>query len=300
MFLGPASSAALCAVPREEAYTPKWSLGGARYSAPTQATAKHAGGGRQRKVKRVLLVNLAAQPANSSRPVQSPTPHTPLHLSSHTYAKALSSPNHLGLISQIDAGSQMVGATAARRIDEAHASPRAIRHLIDEARSPVGSGWGGFRSVLEDLDPSPPASPSEVDDVSDSDDDGEAAAWWRREHGDAAKTAPAVVPARNRPAAADRQEDCGWEGPTPDGDRVPPPRRRPPPASTRNSLYDVLGVAAGAPRADLKRAYRALALRLHPDKCASPASNARFVTVQEAYATLGDRSRRAAYEASIR
>ena len=83
-----------------------------------------------------------------------------------------------------------------------------------------------------------------------------------------------------------------------DGDRQPQ-RRRPPPSSKRKTLYDVLGVAVNAPHADLKRAYHALALRLHPDKCASPTANERFKAVQEAYATLGDRSRRAAYDASL-
>ena len=193
----------------------------------------------------------------------------------------------------------MAGATAAQRLDEARASPRNIRNLINEARSGDG-GWAGFRSVLDDLDPTPsPPSSSQEDEVSasDSDDDGEAAAWWRREHGAAAVDAPAPA-ARNRPAAADRQDDARWEGPTYDGDRQPP-RRRPPPSSKRKTLYDVLGVSIKAPRSDVKRAYRALALRLHPDKCASPTANERFKAVQEAYATLGDRSRRAAYDASL-
>ena len=191
----------------------------------------------------------------------------------------------------------MAGATAAQRLEEAHASPRHIRNLINEARNE--GGWEGFRSVLEDLDPTTQSPPSsQEDDASASDsDDSEAAAWWRREHGDAAVSAPAPAP-RNRPAAADRQDDARWEGPMDDGDRQPP-RRRPPPSSKRKTLYDVLGVAVDAPRTDLKRAYRALALRLHPDKCASPTANERFKAVQEAYATLGDRSRRAAYDASL-
>ena len=63
--------------------------------------------------------------------------------------------------------------------------------------------------------------------------------------------------------------------------------------------HDVLGVAVNAPRPDIKRAYRALALRLHPDKCASPTATERFKAVQEAYATLGDRSRRAAYDVTL-
>ena len=191
----------------------------------------------------------------------------------------------------------MAGATAAQRLDEAHASPRNIRNLINEARSADG-GWAGFRSVLEDLDPtSPPSSQDDDASASDSDADEEAAAWWRREHGDAAVEAPAPT-AGNRPAAADRQDDARWEGAFDGGDRQPQ-RRRPPPSSKRKTLYDVLGVAVNAPRADIKAAYRALALRLHPDKCASPTANERFKAVQEAYATLGDRSRRAAYDASL-
>ena len=193
----------------------------------------------------------------------------------------------------------MAGASAAQRLEEAHASPRHIRNLINEARDT--GGWQGFRSVLEDLDPTPRSPRSSTEDdasASDSDVDEEAAAWWRREHGAAAADAPAPA-ARNRPAAADRQDDAHWEGPTYDGGDRQPPRRRPPPSSKRKTLYDVLGVTVDAPRENIKRAYHALALRLHPDKCASPTANERFKAVQEAYATLGDRSRRAAYDASL-
>ena len=192
----------------------------------------------------------------------------------------------------------MAGATAAQRLEEAHASPRHIRNLINEARNE--GGWEGFRSVLEDLEPTqaPPSSTEDDASASDSDADEEAAAWWRREHGAAAVDAPEPA-APNRPAAADRQDDARWEGPMYDGGNRQPQRRQPPPSSKRKTLYDVLGVAVEAPPANIKKAYRALALRLHPDKCASPTANERFKAVQEAYATLGDRSRRAAYDASL-
>ena len=73
----------------------------------------------------------------------------------------------------------MAGATTAQRLEEAHASPRNIRNLINEARNE--GGWEGFRSVLEDLDPTqaPPSSTEDDASASDSDVDEEAAAWWR-------------------------------------------------------------------------------------------------------------------------
>ena len=63
----------------------------------------------------------------------------------------------------------MAGATAAQRLEEAHASPRNIRNLINEARDT--GGWEGFRSVLEDLEPSQAPPSSTEDDASDSDSD---------------------------------------------------------------------------------------------------------------------------------
>ena len=63
----------------------------------------------------------------------------------------------------------MAGATAAQRLDEAHASPRNIRNLINEARET--GGWAGFRSVLDDLDPTPSPQSSKEDDASASDSD---------------------------------------------------------------------------------------------------------------------------------
>ena len=48
----------------------------------------------------------------------------------------------------------------------------------------------------------------------------------------------------------------------------------------------------------LCEAYRELALRYHPDKCAEPSAETVFKIVGEAYDTLCDDSRRAAYDRS--
>ena len=47
-----------------------------------------------------------------------------------------------------------------------------------------------------------------------------------------------------------------------------------------------------------RQAYRELALRYHPDKCAEPSAETVFKIVGEAYDTLCDDSRRAAYDRS--
>lgn len=62
------------------------------------------------------------------------------------------------------------------------------------------------------------------------------------------------------------------------------------------NYYESLGVPDTATEAEIKHAYRQLALRLHPDRTPNPAAQALFLEVQEAYDILGDRHRRLAYE----
>jgi hypothetical protein len=57
--------------------------------------------------------------------------------------------------------------------------------------------------------------------------------------------------------------------------------------------YDVLGVAVGASRADIHRAYLALARRHHPDAGGDPAMMQR---VNQAWAVLSDAGRRRRYD----
>ncbi|KAG2579177.1 chaperone protein DnaJ-like [Panicum virgatum] len=73
----------------------------------------------------------------------------------------------------------------------------------------------------------------------------------------------------------------------------------------RVSLYAVLGVASDCSEAELRSAYRKLAMRWHPDKCAgagssggggADAAKARFQKIQGAYAVLSDPNKRILYD----
>lgn len=57
------------------------------------------------------------------------------------------------------------------------------------------------------------------------------------------------------------------------------------------SLYLALGLEPGAPSSDIKRAYRNLSLKLHPDASKDPLTARRFDLVAKAYATLSVRER---------
>lgn len=63
------------------------------------------------------------------------------------------------------------------------------------------------------------------------------------------------------------------------------------------SLYEALGCTKEASSSDLKKAYRKLALQLHPDKNPGDAqAAARFQTVSRAYDVLGDQQKRQFYD----
>ncbi len=61
--------------------------------------------------------------------------------------------------------------------------------------------------------------------------------------------------------------------------------------------YALLGVERSASHADIKRAYRKLARKYHPDVSREPDAESKFKDVAEAYATLKDEQKRAAYDA---
>ncbi|MFU8822445.1 MAG: DnaJ domain-containing protein, partial [Gammaproteobacteria bacterium] len=60
--------------------------------------------------------------------------------------------------------------------------------------------------------------------------------------------------------------------------------------------YATLGVARTATADEVKRAYRKLARKYHPDVSKEPDAEARFKEVGEAYEVLKDPEKRAAYD----
>ena len=60
--------------------------------------------------------------------------------------------------------------------------------------------------------------------------------------------------------------------------------------------YQTLGVAKDASADEVKKAYRRLARKYHPDVSKEPGAEARMKEVNEAYAVLSDPEKRAAYD----
>lgn len=60
--------------------------------------------------------------------------------------------------------------------------------------------------------------------------------------------------------------------------------------------YELLGVSRNASSEEIKRAYRSLALKYHPDRNKEPGAQERFAQINTAYAALSDPERRAHYD----
>jgi DnaJ-class molecular chaperone len=69
---------------------------------------------------------------------------------------------------------------------------------------------------------------------------------------------------------------------------------------TGRDHYEVLGVARGASDGDIRRAYRALALRCHPDVYSGADAGRQFREIANAYEVLNDPVERARYDATSR
>lgn len=69
------------------------------------------------------------------------------------------------------------------------------------------------------------------------------------------------------------------------------------PGAPKRDYYDLLGLARGADEGDIKRAYRKLAVKLHPDHNPDNASaEDEFKAVSEAYAVLSNADKRRRYD----
>ena len=66
---------------------------------------------------------------------------------------------------------------------------------------------------------------------------------------------------------------------------------------SKRDYYDILGVSKGSSESEIKKAYRKLALKYHPDKNpGNKEAEAKFKEVNEAYSTLSDDAKRQQYD----
>lgn len=65
---------------------------------------------------------------------------------------------------------------------------------------------------------------------------------------------------------------------------------------TKKDYYEILGVSKDATQEEIKKAYRKLALKYHPDKGGPKENEAKFKEANEAYEVLKDQSKRKAYD----
>ncbi|HEX8611299.1 MAG TPA: DnaJ domain-containing protein [Telluria sp.] len=66
-----------------------------------------------------------------------------------------------------------------------------------------------------------------------------------------------------------------------------------------DNLYTTLGVAPNATDDEIKKVYRSLAMRFHPDRNDAPGAEVRFKSITKAYEILSDPAKREEYNQSV-
>lgn len=64
----------------------------------------------------------------------------------------------------------------------------------------------------------------------------------------------------------------------------------------KKDFYSTLNVSKNSSQDEIKKAYFKLAKQFHPDVNKSPEAKEKFATINEAYETLGDESKRRIYD----
>lgn len=67
--------------------------------------------------------------------------------------------------------------------------------------------------------------------------------------------------------------------------------------AAKRDYYEVLGLSKGASDEEIKRAFKRLAFKYHPDRNKDPDAGEKFSEINEAYQVLSDPNKRAAYDA---
>lgn len=60
--------------------------------------------------------------------------------------------------------------------------------------------------------------------------------------------------------------------------------------------YTILGVSDEADQSEIKKSYRKLAMKYHPDRNNDPSAQSQFAEIQEAYDTIGNETKRKQYD----